>query len=41
MLEFGLMFSLGMIVNVHDCICEDVDCNGVIDVDRIEIVDID
>ena len=30
-----------MIVNVDDCICEDVGRNVVTDVDRIDIVDID
>ena len=28
-------------MNVHDCICEDVGCNVVTDVDRIETVDVD
>ena len=32
---------LEMIVNAHDCICEDGGCNVVTDVNRIEIVDIE
>ena len=34
-------FVWEMIVNVHDCICENVGCNVVTDVDKIEIVDVD